>query len=148
MERPVPREGRSPAGMPPPNFDGPYEEDIGLGYASGSGCAAGRVEAVSSQIGQGSSITTSETSSDQTLTPSCDKGTDAEGDVEEAEQGHPGLLEDGNWMREDGAATQTNDVDIGGDSCEEPDKSNGDGNMHPEHALLGVFGVGLAAEED
>ena len=51
-------------------------------------------------------------------------------------------------MREGHSAGNANGVDVGGDGSEETKESNGDGDMHPEHALLGVVGVGHNAEKD
>jgi len=51
-------------------------------------------------------------------------------------------------MREDDSPSEADGVDIGGDGSEEAEESDGDGDVHPEHALLWVVGVRHDAEED
>ena len=77
-----------------------------------------------------------------------DEGSNAEEDVDEAEEGHGALLEDSDRVREDDSAGEADGVDIGWDGAEEGEESYGDGDVHPEHALLWVVGVGHDAEED
>jgi hypothetical protein len=77
-----------------------------------------------------------------------DERTDAEEDIDKAEQRHGSLFENGDRVREDNSAGEANGVDVGGDGSEEGKQSDRDGDVHPEHALLWVVGVGHDAKED
>ena len=51
-------------------------------------------------------------------------------------------------MREDHSAGDADGVNVGGDGSEETEEGDGDGDVHPEHALFGVVGVGHDTKED
>jgi hypothetical protein len=74
--------------------------------------------------------------------------TDAEENVEQAQERHGSLFKDGDWMREDHSAGDADGVDVGGDGSEEAEQGDRDGDVHPEHALFGIVGVGHDTEED
>ena len=84
----------------------------------------------------------------ETGAPGGDEGTNAKENVDEAEEGHRSFFEDGDRMREGDSAGEADGVDIGRDGSEEAEEGDGDGDVHPEHALLWVVGVGHDAEED
>ncbi len=81
-------------------------------------------------------------------TAGSDERTDAEENVDEAEERHGSLFEDGDRVREDHSAGEADGVDVGWDGSEEAEEGDGDRDMHPEHALFWVVGVGHDAEED
>ena len=81
-------------------------------------------------------------------TAGSDERTDAKENVEKAEERHGSLFEDGDWMREDHSAGDADGGDVGGDGSEETKKGDRDGDVHPEHALFRIVGVGHDAEKD
>src|SRR5258708_14595754 len=65
-----------------------------------------------------------------------DEGTDAKENVEEAEEREGSLLYDRGGVREGDAAGETNGVDGCGDHEQKDKQGHGDGDGHPQHALL------------
>ena len=84
----------------------------------------------------------------ETAAAGVDEGADAEEDVDEAEETEGGLGFYGCGIGEGDAIGEAKDVDHGGDHPEKDQQGNSDGDVHPEHALFAVFGVGHDAEED
>ena len=73
------------------------------------------------------------------MPPRCDEGANTESYEEQAEKRHTGFLHDSDWMREDGATTQADDINIGGDRAKEEQQRDRNGDVHPEHAPLRVL---------
>ena len=76
-----------------------------------------------------------------------DEGTHAEDDEDEEQDGHCGLFFDGDWMRVLHSPKHLNVVVNALGGAEEAEQADGNGDMHVQHALFGVFGGGEAAEE-
>jgi hypothetical protein len=77
-----------------------------------------------------------------------DEGPDTEEDVDKAQERERTLLFDCGGMSEEGSAREADRVDVGGNGSEEGQQGDGDGDVHPEHALLRVIRIGHDAEED
>src|ERR1700736_1380669 len=149
VARPVPREGRSTAFMPPWNCDGPKEEDMLLevyapclsGACWVTGFAAGFVTDVSSQSRQELLSITAFTSC-ESGPPGSDEGADAKGNEGSAEGPHDGLLLRGLGAFDGDALGHADDVDQARRGEKKAEEPNGHGDVHPEHTLPGILGVG------
>ena len=76
-----------------------------------------------------------------------DEGTHAEDDEDEEQDGHCGLFFDGDWMRVLHSPKHLNVVVNALGGAEEAEQADGNGYVHVQHALFGVFGGGEAAEQ-
>jgi len=75
------------------------------------------------------------------------KGADAEEDEDEAEGAHDGLDFGCVGAGDCVASGHLEDADDAGNGAEEAQKSDGDGDVHEEHAALGVGRVGEGSED-
>jgi hypothetical protein len=155
VARPVPRVGRSTAFIPPWKFDGPKEEDMLLevypprvsGVCCGTVFAAGFVTDVSSQSRQELLSITAFTSC-ESGPPGSDEGADAKGNEGSAKSPHDGLLLRGLGAFDSDALGHADDVDQASRGEKKAHQSNGHGDVHPEHTLLGILSVGQRPEQD
>jgi hypothetical protein len=72
----------------------------------------------------------------ETAATGIDEGADAEEDVDETEEGEGSFFYDCGRVWERDAAREANGVDGGGDHPEKDKQGDGDGDVHPEHALF------------
>ena len=77
-----------------------------------------------------------------------DEGADAEEDEDEAERRHDGLNLCGGGTGDDVSGEHLEEADEAGDGAEEAEQADGDGDVHEEHAALGVGRVGEGPEDD
>jgi hypothetical protein len=86
--------------------------------------------------------------SDQACATGGDKRADTECDEDETEHTHDGLDHSGIGPSHDPASGHADGTDNPRDGAEKAEETDGDGDVHEEHAAFGVGRIGERAEDD